>query len=381
MVYLDYSATTPINNEVLDTFIKVSKNYFANPNSHYNIALSSNELIESATKQISEILKVKTSEIIYTSGASESNNMAIKGVCENYQSRGKKIITTKLELSSIVSPLSYLQDKGFDIEFIKLKADGQIDLELLEEMLSDEVLLVTICAVDSELGIRQPVEKIATMLKKYPKIIFHVDMTQCLGKDNIDLQDIDLASFSAHKIYGFKGIGGLIKKEHIQLVPLIHGGKSTTIYRSGTPATSLIASCSKALRLIMENFEEKHALVSKYNNDIRNFLKQFSKVVINSTDKSIPHILNFSILGIKPETFLHALEKDSIYISTKSACSSDNSLSTSVLALTNNKEISSASLRISLSYLTTDEEITIFKKSFKENYYNLIGVSNENSNN
>lgn len=371
MIYLDYSATTPVNDEVLDTFVKVTKSYIGNPNSLHRLGVEAKELIEGATKQIANILKVKDDEIIFTSGASESNNLAIKGIAFKYQNRGKHIITTMLEHSSIIGPLNYLQDKGFEVDFVNILPNGLVDINHLKQLLRDDTILVSICAVDSEIGLRQPVEEIGKILLDYPKCIFHVDMTQCLGKDNIDLTNIDLASFSAHKIYGIKGIGGLIKKDKIMLEPLIHGGKSTTVFRSGTPTISLIASFATALRLATTDLDKKKDHINTLNNKLREFFKQYSNVIINSTENSVPNVLNFSVLGIKPETFLHALEEENIFISTKSACSKENSMSKSVYSLTNDEDVSNHSLRVSLSSLTTEEELDIFMKSFDKNYKRL----------
>jgi cysteine desulfurase len=220
MVYLDYSATTPVNEEVLESFNKATRSYIGNPNSIHRLGIEAKEMIDKATEQIAHILKVKESEVIYTSGASESNNLAIKGIAFKYQNRGKHIITTMLEHSSIIGPLSYLQGQGFKVDFVNILENGQVDIDHLKSLIRDDTILVSICAVDSEIGLRQPVEKIGLLLKDYPKLFFHVDMTQCLGKDNIDLTNIDLASFSAQKIYGIKGIGGLIKKEKVMLEPL-----------------------------------------------------------------------------------------------------------------------------------------------------------------
>lgn len=376
MIYLDYSATTPVNEEVLDTFIKVTKEYIGNPNSLHRLGIKAKEIIDQATNQIVNILNIKAEEVIYTSGASESNNLAIKGIALKYQNRGKHIISTMLEHSSIIGPLNYLQDKGFEIDFVDILPNGLVDVEHLKRLIRDDTILVSICAVDSEVGLRQPVEEIGLILKNYPKCYFHVDMTQCLGKDNIDLTNIDLASFSGHKIYGIKGIGVLVKKEKLMLEPLIHGGKSTTVFRSGTPAVGLIVSLAKALRLAVKDLGNKKVYVSNLNNDLSTFLSKYSKIIINSTENSIPNVLNFSVIGIKSETFLHALEEDNIYISTKSACSKENSMSKVVYALTKSEDRANYSLRISLSYLTTNEEIEAFKKSFDKNYNRLIwGVS------
>jgi len=371
MIYLDYSATTPTNDSVLDTFVKCSKEFIGNPNSLHELGVKSKNMIDKATSQIASLLNVKESEIIYTSGASESNNLAIKGICDKYKNRGKHIITTPLEHSSIYGPIDYLKENGYKIDYVKIDSNGLVDLDNLKELMTDETILVSICLVNSEIGILQSIEEISKIVKSYPKCFLHTDMTQAIGKINVDLSNIDLVSFSAHKFYGIKGIGVLIKKEKIELEPLIHGGKSTTNYRSGTPCLPLIVSISKALRLSLENLKEKEEYVKGLNTYIKNKLKEYDKVKINSNDYSIPHILNISVLGVKPETMLHALESKGVYISTQSACSNTNAKSKAVLELTKDIERASSSIRISLSYLTTKEEIEDFINIFDICYKEL----------
>jgi len=370
MIYLDYSATTMVNENVLDTFIKVSKNFVGNPNSLHKLGVDAKELINRSTEQIADLLKCKTSEIIYTSGASESNNMALIGIAENYKTRGNHIITTKLEHSSVYGPVTYLMNKGFDIDFINLDENGMIDINHLKELVTEKTILVSISAVNSEIGLRQDVEKLAKILKNYPKCFFHVDATQCIGKDEIDVANIDLVSFTAHKFYGIKGIGALIKKEKIELKPLIHGGKSTTIYRSGTPAPALISSLSKSLRLSLENNLKQYTYIKELNDEIIENIKKLENVSINHNKYCIPHILNISVIGIKPESFQHALEESDIYISTGSACATGDS-SGSVYEFTKNSKKASSSIRISLSHLTTKEEVKVFIKVFKKCLENL----------
>lgn len=372
MIYLDYSATTPVNEEVLKVFNKVCLEYPGNSNSLHSLGIKSKELEDYATEKIAKLLKVKPSEIIYTSGSSESNNTAIKGVCNKYKNRGNHIITTNLEHSSVIAPLNYLTKEGFIIDYVKIKDNGLVDIDNLKELLTDETILVSISIVDSEIGLRQNINEIGKLLKEYPKCIFHVDCTQGIGKINIDFTNIDLASISAHKFYGLKGIGLLIKKENIVIEPLIHGGKSTTIYRSGTPPLPLIVSLMKALELIIPNIDKNYEYITKLNNIIKDKLSTYELVHINSTENSIPHILNFSLLKIKPETFIHALEEYNIFISTKSACSKSNTISSSVYALTKNEELSYQTLRISLSYLTTLEEVNKFLEVFDICYKRLL---------
>ena len=358
MIYLDYSATTPVNEEVLNSYIETTKKMVGNPNSLHKLGIEAKSLIDAATRQIANILKVKPNEIIYTSGASESNNTAIKGICLKYQNRGKHIITTHLEHSSIIEPLNYLKRQGFEVEYVNITENGMVDIEDLKKKIRDDTILVTIASINSEVGIVQPIKDIAALLKKYPKVYFHSDITQSLGKEKVDLTDVDLASFSAQKFYGMKGIGGLVKKENVVIEPLIHGGKSTTKDRSGTPATALIVSMAKALRLAYENLEEKQKYVKELNIFLRKEKKK-NEITINSPEVAIPNILNISLENIKPETVLHALEEKEIYISTKTACATNDS-SDAVYAITKDEEKAKHSLRISLSYLTTKKELEIF---------------------
>ena len=371
MIYLDYCATTPVDKRVLESFNKACLDYVGNPNSMHQLGVNNKKLIEQSTKQIADLLKVKENEIIYTSGSSESNNLAIKGIAYKYQNRGKHIITTVLEHSSVVSPFAFLEQNGFEIDFVPLLEDGTVDLVALKELIREDTILVSICAVNSEVGIIQPIEQIAMIVKEHPKCFFHVDMTQSIGKIYIPLENIDLVSFSGHKIFGLKGVGALIKKEKIILEPLIHGGKSTTHFRSGTPATPLIVSLAKALRLSLENLDEKYNYILKLNQELKEALKKYDGVYINSNDKCLPHVLNISIPSIKPETFQHALEQYEIYISTQTACSTKGNPSKAVYAVTKDNQKAISSLRISLSYLTTEEEISKFLEAFDKCYQEL----------
>lgn len=371
MIYLDYSATTPVDKRVLNTFNKVCLEYPGNSNSLHKLGMESKELEDYATSQIEKLFNLKNSEIIYTSGASESNNHVLKGVCSKYKNRGKHIITTYLEHSSILSTMNYLSKQGFIVDYVKIKDDGTVDLDHLKQLLTNDTILVSICAVDSELGIKQPIEEISSIIKEYPKCFFHVDCTQALGKINLDFNLMDFASCSAHKIYGMKGIGLLIKKKNIMIDNLIHGGKSTTVYRSGTPALPLIVSTMKAIDLIIANISQNYEYVEKLQKYILNELKKYPDISINSTSNSICYTINISLKNIKPETFVHAMDEHDIYISTKSACSNTNSMSDAVYAVTKDRERAMRSIRISLSYLTSEEEIQEFLKIFAKSYQKL----------
>lgn len=371
MIYLDNSATTMVDDRVLETFNKVCKNYPGNSNSLHSLGIKSKELEDYATEKISNLLGVKPSEIIYTSGASESNNTVLKGVASKYKNRGNHIITTPLEHSSVLETCKYLESKGFIIDYVKIKDNGLIDIEDLERLLTDNTILVSVAYVDSELGIRQEIDTISKIVKKHPKCYFHVDATQAIGKIKVDPTSIDFISMSAHKIFGLKGIGLLIKKDNIVIDNLIHGGKSTTIYRSGTPALPLICSLMKALELVIPNIDKNYEYVSSLSNKIKDNLKKYDNIHINSTENSIPYIINFSVIGVKPETFIHTMEEEDIYLSTKSACSTSD-VSLSVDSIYHNREISMSSIRISLSYKNTEEEIDKFIKAFDKIYNKLV---------
>ena len=371
MIYLDNSATTMVDDRVLETFNKVCKNYPGNSNSLHSLGIKSKELEDYATEKISNLLGVKPSEIIYTSGASESNNTVLKGVASKYKNRGNHIITTPLEHSSVLETCKYLESNGFIIDYVKIKDNGLIDIEDLERLLTDNTILVSVAYVDSELGIRQEIDTISKIVKKHPKCYFHVDATQAIGKIKVDPTSIDFISMSAHKIFGLKGIGLLIKKDNIVIDNLIHGGKSTTIYRSGTPALPLICSLMKALELVIPNIDKNYEYVSSLSRKIKDNLKKYDNIHINSTENSIPYIINFSVIGVKPETFIHTMEEEDIYLSTKSACSTSD-VSLSVDSIYHNREISMSSIRISLSYKNTEEEIDKFIKAFDKIYNKLV---------
>ena len=359
-IYLDYSATTPIDKEVLATYDKVSLEYIGNPNSLHRLGMESKKLMDASVKQVAELLKIKENEVIFTSGATESNNLAIFGVANRYTTRGKHIITTKLEHSSVLECMNYLETKGYEIDYINIKENGLIDIDDLKKKLRKDTILVSICLVNSEVGFKEDIETISKIVKENRTTLFHVDATQAIGKIPVSLDNVDLLSFSTHKFYGPKGVGVLVKKSNVEIDPIIHGGKSQTNYRSGTPALPLIVATSKALRLALVDLDKKYDYVKELNTILREELSKIDGVIINSNENSIPHILNISIPGIKPETMLHALEEENIFISTKTACSKDNSDSLTLTSIGLPHEICGYSLRISLSYKTTKEEIHRF---------------------
>ncbi len=377
MIYLDYSATTPVSFDVLDSYNKATRDYMGNANSIHSLGVKSKVLLNSAIKQICELFNIQENELIITSGATEANNTALKGVALYNQKRGKHLIVSKLEHPSIYSICEFLETQGFEISYVNNDSDGLIDFEDLKKKIREDTILVSICAVNSEVGIRQPLKTIRQIIKKEnPNTVFHSDITQAIGKIPVSLHDVDLASMSAHKIFGPKGIGFLYKSSKVNLVPLIHGSGKFNDLRNGTPPLPLIVALSKACRIALKDLESKEMKVKKLNERICLELENYDGILINKTKYSIPHILNISFKNIRPETFIHALEEDEIYVSTNTACASLE-LSTSVMAIFNDKRRAMSTIRISLSYVTTNEEITKFLNIFKLRYKQLNNLLKE----
>ena len=366
MIYLDYAANTPVDKEVLDYYNEISLKYFGNPNSTHKLGRDAKEVIEKATDIIAKRFNVLPEEIIYTSGSTESNNMVIKGICKRYKNRGKHIILSSLEHNSIMASATSLQEEGFEIDLVPINSKGIVEVDELKKLIRDDTILVSIVAVDSELGIVQPIEEIAKFLKDYSNVCFHTDATQAIGKIDIDYSNVDLITFAPHKFYGINGIGVLIKKKHVNIIPLINGGKSTTVYRSGTPVTPLIASAAKALEIALDKQKERFEYVKKINNIIISHMRDFKYIHINNTENSISFTINISIKGINSREFTKMLEDREVYVSTKTSCCPENTPSKLVYALTKDKQLASSSLRISLSHLTTEEEINSFLNIFDE---------------
>ena len=374
MIYLDYSATTPVDLEVFDTLSKVTKNFVGNANSIHSLGQKSSELLESATKQIADIFGVNPSEIVYTSGATEANNMALIGTALANHKKGKHIIVSKLEHPSIYAICDYLKTMGFEISYVNNDKEGLIDFDDLKEKVREDTILVSICAVNSEIGVRQPLKMIRQIIKKENMgTIFHSDMTQAIGKVSVNMHDVDLASMSGHKIFGPKGIGFLYKSSMVIITPIIYGiGKSNDL-KPGTPPLPLIAALSKAIRLSNDCLEKKERFISLLNDKITSSLSKYPNIIINKTKYSIPQILNISVMDVMPEVMVHALDKHEIYVSTNTACSSGD-ISNSVIAIYNDINRAKHTLRISLSYVTTTEEVNRFLEIFKEEYENLSNL-------
>ena len=372
MIYLDYSATTPVSKEILDSYIKVTKEYIGNPNSLHLLGEKSHELLESATEQIAQVLDIKKSEIVFTSGSTEANNLALVGYALRNARFGKNIVVSKLEHPSIYEICNYLSNLGFTITYVDNDENGLIDFEDLKRKVKEDTIMVCVVAVNSELGIREPLKTIRQIIKKQnERTILFSDMTQAVGKAPINLHDVDMASMTSHKIYGPIGIGLLYKSEKINIEPLIHGTSNTL--RGGTPVLPLVVAFSKALRIAITNQAKNESIVRLLNDKLDATIRKYPGIKINKTKYSVPHIYNISLMNIKPETFIHALEKRDMYVGSNTACSKGGT-SLSVMALYNDEVRAQTTLRICLSHLTSFDDLNKFLYSFDIIYKKLSSL-------
>jgi cysteine desulfurase len=325
------------------------------------------QLLEQAREQVAEIIGGKAYRAVFTSGATESNNLAIKGAAEQYQQRGMHIITTNSEHPSVENVMCYLEGKGFSVTRLPVTESGAVTASQVQDALTDDTILVSTIFVNNESGSITPVAEIAGVLQLH-RAFYHVDGVQGVGKipfSNVE-QLPDFISLSAHKFFGLKGSGALIMRRNLSLATQLQGGGQEFGLRSGTADVPRAASFAKALRLAVEGLDDKFAHVQKLNSFIRKQMDAIPAVICNSPEDASPYILNFSISGVRPETVLHALSKQAIYISTVSACSSKKAqFSQVILALTGDKERAANTIRISMSHRTTMEDVEKFAEEFK----------------
>lgn len=375
MIYLDNSATTQPAPSVIQSFQQVSERFFANPSSLHNLGGEAEKLLLKAREQAAKLLGIKPEEVVFTSGGTEGNNLAIKGIAFAHQKRGKHIITTAIEHPSVFDTLKAMEKLGFTVTYLPVNEKGIISLNALERAIQNDTILVSIMHVNNELGSIQPIQAIGDMLKKYPKINFHVDDVQGLGKVSLPLNDIDLCTYAGHKIHGLKGTGLLYVKRGTKLFPLLHGGSQEGGFRSGTENVAGHVSFVKALRLIKESERKHQGKLFELQQYTLQQLKLIDGVRINTPEKAAPHIINISIPTIKPEVMIHMLSEEKIYISTKSACSSKKLTDSSVLAACGYTTArTNSSLRMSLSYHTTKEDILTFLTVLKKSIHKLKSI-------
>ena len=360
LIYLDYTANAPVEPAVLERFVRVERGAIGNPNSLHQAGRAATAQMEAVTAHIASMLGVSPDALIYTSGASEANNLAVKGMTRACRHAGRHILTTPLEHPSVSGSLTALQETGYEVEMLPLDGGGRIDLEALPGLIRPDTVLVAVSAVDSELGAIQPVAAIAQTVSRFPNCHLHVDATQAIGKLPFSFSGIDTVSFTAHKFGGLNGCGMLVRGRDVVLEPLIHGGHSTTLYRSGTPALALAASMETALELALESMKARLERVARLNRLLRDGLRANPAVTINSPQDASPYILNLSVEGFRGAQLRDRLDERGFCVSVKSACSVENTPSRAVMAIARNRRRALSAFRVSLSHQTTEEELHAF---------------------
>jgi cysteine desulfurase len=370
LIYLDNSATTKPYKEVLDTFLKVNESFYANPSSIHSFGGQIEKLIQQSREQVASLLDIKQKEVLFTSGGTESNNLAIKGTAIQYGHRGKHIITTKIEHPSVRSAVKQLEIFGYSVTYLDVDAQGRIQPEQVKDAIKEDTILVSVMQVNNEIGSVQPIREIGMLLADYPKILFHVDAVQACGKVPLILREklIDLCSISAHKIHGIKGTGMLFVRDGLELSPIISGGEQEGNLRSGTENTGGIVSFAKALRMHLIESKQQLPKMEENQRYLREELEKMEGVTVHTpVEHHAPHILNFSIEDFKGEVVVHALDRHEVFVSTTSACSSKQSKpSRTLLSMGVSKSQANSSIRISLSFHNTVEECRQFIQLLKK---------------
>lgn len=374
MIYLDNSATTKPNPEVLDAFVRASNKFWGNPSSIHSFGMDADVLLNKARDQVANILGVKQQDIIFTSGGTEGNNIAIRGICAQYASRGKHIITAVTEHPAVLNTVEQLRESGFDVTILPVGRNGQIDVNGLEKAMRQDTILVSIMHVNNETGVIQPIKEIGEVVSKFPKAFFHVDGVQGFSKVQLDLEEakVHLYTLSGHKFHGLKGTGILFVKSGFEIASPVTGGKQERMIRSGTVNVPGAVAIAKAMRMGIEDYQTKKSELWGIRLNAIELLKKMEGVVMNTPmQNSAPHILNFSVPGVNTEVLLRMMEQGGVFVSTTSACSSKTRAKSAVIyAMTGNEEMAASSVRLSFSYDTTNEEIekaiALFDEKIKE---------------
>lgn len=380
MIYFDNSATTKVDNAVLDTYQKVSQTFFGNPSSLHAVGQKADDLLEQSRRQIATLMHVTPAEIFFTSGGTEGDNWVIKGTAMEKMQFGKHLITSQVEHPAVINSMKQLERLGFEVTYLPVNRQGFVSPETLAKAIRPDTILVSIMAVNNEMGAIQPIHEIAQVLSQYPTIHFHVDAVQSIGKGLESLLQeprIDFLSFSGHKFHAPRGIGFVYAKKRRALQPLMSGGGQETDQRSGTENTPAIASMAKALRILLTNESEKVALQRAIKKQLLAHLEALDNIVVFSQDSPqfAPHILCFSMPGVRGETIVHAFEQHDIYISTTSACSSKKGVESSTLkAMAVPNQVAESAVRISLDEHNTMAEADAFLKAFDEIYIHFSKI-------
>ena len=373
MIYFDNSATTPIFPQSLDAYIKTSQRIIGNPSSLHDLGNQANRLLQQARKQIAELITVTPDEIYFTSGGTEGDNWVLKGTMIEKREYGNHMIISGIEHPAVSETAEQLKSLGVEVSIAPVNNQGFVIVDELKKLIRKDTVLVSIMAVNNEIGSIQPILEISELLKEYPKIHFHVDAVQAIGKVSLSewlTERVDFATFSAHKFHGPRGIGFIYWKKGRRLAPLLNGGGQEKNQRSGTENVPAIVAMAKALRIALDRKLQKPDHTKHLKEALINALKAYEKVTIFSEGEDYaPHILCFSLKGIRGEVLVHALEEKQIFISTTSACSSRKNLASSTLhAMHVPDDLATSAVRISLDESNSMAEVEQFMIIFKQLY-------------
>jgi len=363
-IYLDNAATTKASDEVVALFVSSEKENFANPNSIHALGVKNAKYVQIAKDNILKAFKLSKHKVLLTSSATEANNLAIKGYCLKYQNRGKHIITSNIEHPSVLECFYQLRDSfGFELTILEVDQDGVIKPSQVEDALRNDTILVSIMAINNEIGSINPIKEIADVVHKYPKANLHVDTTQAIGKLILDYSLIDMFVVSSHKINGLKGSGTLIYKSSLQFLPLLSGGGQEDGFRSSTVSVSNARTLELAIRLALLK-DNKH--VYELRDVLVEGLSKIDGVELNSSLNCSPFIVNFSLAKKKASVVVEDLSNKGIYVSSVSACNSKKESSSYVVkALGKSDALAHNTVRVSFGYENTIEEVHIFLEELK----------------
>ena len=370
MIYFDNSATTKPYPEALKTYTEVATRIWGNPSSLHNLGSQATRILEASRKQIAELIGKKADEIYFTSGGTEGDNWILKGVAFEKAPYGKHIIVSDIEHPAIKESAAWLKTQGFEVDYAPVDARGFVKVDALASLLRPDTTLVSIMAVNNEIGSIQPIHEIAALLEDRPTISFHVDAVQALAKVATEVylpERVDFATFSSHKFHGLRGVGFVYIKEGKKITPLLTGGGQEKEMRSTTENVAGIAATAKALRLAMENQEVFASKTQQMKEVIRKELANYPDVtVFSGEDHFAPHILTFGIKGVRGEVVVHAFEEFDIYISTTSACSSKaGKPAGTLIAMGVDKSIAQTAVRLSLDFENDMSQVEQFLTKFK----------------
>nr|WP_302692500.1 cysteine desulfurase family protein [uncultured Streptococcus sp.] len=370
MIYFDNSATTKPYPEALATYTEVATRIWGNPSSLHNLGSQATRILEASRKQIAELIGKKAEEIYFTSGGTEGDNWILKGVAFEKAPYGKHIIVSDIEHPAIKESAAWLKTQGFEVDYAPVDARGFVKVDALASLLRPDTTLVSIMAVNNEIGSIQPIHEIAALLEDRPTISFHVDAVQALAKVATEVylpERVDFATFSSHKFHGLRGVGFVYIKEGKKITPLLTGGGQEKEMRSTTENVAGIAATAKALRLAMENQEAFSSKTQQMKEVIRKELANYPDVTIFSGENHFaPHILTFGIKGVRGEVVVHAFEEFDIYISTTSACSSKaGKPAGTLIAMGVDKSIAQTAVRLSLDLENDMSQVEQFLTKFK----------------